>query len=509
MNLLIYQRLLFLPLVLVAANSLQICSKNNNNETTTLSSVCPTDNTCCGVSAGCISSNMGSLNATCCSEDEGGGGCPKGYECSGNSSCLVTSARPFDPLLQTLPRYTLCPSNASYYKIYGLPLQIHSSSRTPKTLLLPYFSSHGPLVSTLSSKIRLVIVVVHGGARNADDYYCPLLAARNSLQTSYHQEEEVLIVAPRFLTKHDHIGEKDHCDPNATAWLRFGGTGHGKWRYGAAAINAAAKDNDYTSFDALDRVIEHLRYITNDDCSIVVTGHSVGAQYVQRWSVLTNVEWKSSIRAVIMNPSSWTYLTPYRKIRDDWKIPTIRCLNYNSWPWGLEPEEHHKNMKKSFQSPYFDRVMQTSDIGHIIERYKSRQIYYLAGALDRCNMTGKFQWCQSHDLGTSCNDELQGNSRWVRAHRFVESLRISNITTQHTFLAVPNVGHDHAMMFTSPVGVSVLFPPAKEKVKRANESTKMMDFPHHSLSARFMRLVKVFVRSRLALMQAISGLLGS
>jgi len=413
-------------------------------------SVCPDGNTCCG-SLGCISSNMGSLTATCCSDADEHTGCPKGYACAANHSCHATPSRPPDPLLQTLPRYVLCPNTADLYQIYGLPLDDAN-----ETLLLPYYSSHGSITTTPNNNnhvVTLALVVIHGGARNADDYYCPALAARQ-LQRHYNPES-ILVVAPRFLTNQDTIHMNNNNTHNETI-LRFHGTGHGKWRFGASAVGHA----NLTSFDALDQLIVTLSSQSFPNLShIVVAGHSVGAQFVQRWSVLTSVEWNDNvtISAVVANPSSWTYLTPQRWIQGSWRIPPHhKCPFYNDWTWGLKNTVH----VAKYHSPYLNRALHQFGAKDMLHRYRQRQVTYLAGSLDRCNVTGKHQWCQSHDLGTTCADEVQGHSRWDRHFRFVKSLReLVNIsTTQQPSRVVYGVGHDHALMFTSSVGISALFP---------------------------------------------------
>lgn len=186
---------------------------------------------------------------------------------------------------------------------------------------------------------------------------------------------------------------------------------------------------------------------------IVITGHSVGGQFVQRWSLMTTSWVENRTSAVIMNPSSWTYLTPMRWSKGTWQIPgDVNCSGYNHWTWGLE---RHPTMK--MHSPYKDRMLDRLGVGGLVDRFADRRVTYLAGSADRCNVTGKGQWCQSHDLGTACMDELQGSSRLDRHFIYVESLRLVGIET-HEHLVVEGVGHDHALMFTSSVALSVLFP---------------------------------------------------
>ena len=237
---------------------------------------CPTDNTCCrmlsevddgcgdggilgedGVNGnrnrnhcrhtheeeplwGCVASDMGARNATCCTDDVGRTGCPSGYECrrrkdpanlydcvrSEPSTTTSKHKTTNDPLMRVLPRYRLCRAEESNRKIYGLP--IPSSSPPPATTrrsssyvgnrirdkersralpLVPpavteettgiselaYYSNLGPIdgiesadrhQAMLQSRVEMALVIVHGANRNADDYLCSAKATIE-LQTRY------------------------------------------------------------------------------------------------------------------------------------------------------------------------------------------------------------------------------------------------------------------------------------------------------------------------------------
>lgn len=323
-------------------------------------------------------------------------------------------------------------------------------------LELPYYSSHGPITLSSADKqdhwastVEIAVVVIHGGGRNADDYFCPMMAAVHN-QSHYPDARSVLVIAPRFLTLADGPIQWQQQERGAKA-LRWGGTGHGEWRYGDAAVNAH-NNKTITSFDAVDILMKVLK----DEAQfphlkhIVIVGHSVGGQFVQRWSMLT-AAWNARMSAVIANPSSWTYLTNLRWWEQQWQVPHYTaCPGYNDWTWGLQENP-------TMHSPYKDDVLAGLGVEGIIERFGQRQVTYLAGSRDRCNVTGLHQWCQSHDLGTTCMDELQGSNRWDRHVRYMKSLELVGIH-KHVSRVVEGVGHDHALMFTSPEAASVLFP---------------------------------------------------
>lgn len=96
-------------------------------------------------------------------------------------------------------------------------------------------------------------------------------------------------------------------------------------------------------------------------------------------------------------------------------------------------------------------------------QYAARDVLYLAGGADTCNVTTG--WCDSHGLETTCADELQGNMRLARADNYVKYLAayfgggVSNpaVPLRHKQVVVPGVGHDHSLMFESAEGQAALF----------------------------------------------------
>ena len=397
---------------------------------------CPTGNTCCrkkgGGPAGCIPSDLGALNATCCEDQLTG--CGVNYVCGADQTTCIAKPGNTDPLVQTLPRYQLC-SAPNLQAIYGLG---------DGAIKPAYYSTAGDLAipNTSFQKIRQVIVAVHGASRNADDYFC---AMHSTVETQTHRSaKEILVIAPRFAAESDERFS-----------LHNGGTpmrwNEGSWRYGLESSTSQT-----SSFSVLDDMIRLLSNSTQfpSPTRIRVIGHSAGGQFVQRWSLLTNV-WKEhpSVRAIVVNPSSYAYLTPLRKLpsNQQWQIPSrSKCPQYNSWEWGLET--NHESPR------YVRRVLQKWSVEQLIARFATRDVVYLAGDRDICNVPGEYTngWCFSHGLETMCMDLLEGNNRLQRHIQYFESLGLVNITSHRRSL-VPGVGHDHSLIFHSPVTRTFLF----------------------------------------------------
>lgn len=409
--------------------------------------LCPIGNTCC--KGGCISNNLGLGNATCC--QDGITGCGVGYRCGEevkngvDSQTCVATAQVKDPLLQRLPRYTLCrPAQSSLETLHGFPVEDPVSK-------LAYYSSHGDVVADADLRtVDHIFISIHGATRNADDYFCAASAAVQ-LQSVY---SNVLVVVPFFAAGSDGpllLRE------GGTA-LRWKGDADGPWRYGARSLHPIR----VSSFDAMDLLVETILLRTTN-AAMTIFGHSSGGQFVQRWSLLTSVD-SSRWRAIVANPSSYAYLTPLRKIQGQWQtVPgNSNCTRYNEWAWGLEDSE-------TIDDGYKRRAMRNMTAEGVVDRFRFRSVTYMIGSLDRCNVSGTTTsgWCMSDGLETTCMDDLQGSMRWERHFHYYESLGLVGIDLRHhRRVLVEGVGHDHTLMMQTPDAMSAIFPAKPESLDK-------------------------------------------
>lgn len=448
--------------------------------------VCPAHNTCCSIDNegryGCIPSDLGKYNATCCHDHDPLTGCGVGYECRSNFDttnrdepttnvffCQATSQIQ-DPLVQILPRYRLCTATEKLQQQYGLvlPTRNEDSSAVDPTGKgrLAYYSSHGDISTSArnttndqSSKfqnIKIAVIVIHGATRNADDYWCSMVTAAQQYSSSCQSIDasSILVVAPHFAN----VGDPDLQLVGGGPALQWKQDHDGAWRYGADAVYPFAEHHLPSSFDGVDALVSQFQNSTTFPSltRIVVAGHSSGGQFVQRWALLTPRWDHERMRAVVANPSSYAYLTPHRYIEGEWKIPPSGvCPQYNQWEWGLQIPDGKDSVR------YLNQSLQHLDgnLTALIERFLHRRTIYMIGAQDRCNTTGRTDWCYSHGLETTCADELQGSTRYERVFHYFQSLLRYNkaFSHRHEFRKVPEVGHDHSLMFNSPEGMKTLF----------------------------------------------------
>ena len=512
MSMVIMMTMMMMMVVTVVDALFEQCSPDRGG------GICPKGNTCCRLpdgTSGCISSDMGNYYGTCCADDDDDNdsdgarqatGCPVGYTCrSETHDCQWTGPSNYgDDLVSILKRYYLCHADPIRH-LYGYPIRkmkmIHGEHIDGK---LAYYSSHGSIydnttntsstttttsseptvadskMTTTTMMIQAIVVVVHGANRNADDYFCSMTKAVE-LQRRW-PSEQVLVIAPKFIAETDDDRSLD------SHFLYWETNTDGSWRYGANSKGPST----ISSYTALDTLIEGLWNQFPHAEQLVVVGHSSGGQMVQRWTVVTSV-WKDHhrMRAIVANPSSYVYLTPLRYSPSSdpsdhesnshahggvisggrWHVPNREyCPQYNQWQWGLDGGGPLEN-------EYIQKAL--TNITLVKERYAQRHVIYMAGRLDRCNVssssassssssttTGRTStsqtdnkpWCHSHGLETTCMDQWQGSNRFERQQRFMASLRLVNIWGEnHIQRLVPGVGHDHSLMFQSEEGLESLF----------------------------------------------------
>lgn len=417
---------LLLVVILKKNGAVEYCSEELGG------GVCPDRNTCCrrsDGSSGCIPADMGAYNATCCSDQLTG--CGYGFRCDDQLGCVAESFLT-DPLVQQLPRYTLC-STSKINDLYGLELDIEGHYDQH----LAYYSSHGMIESIRDGDVSTAVFVVHGSGRNADDYFCTMLAAAE-------KHQQALLIAPRFPLATDK-GLDIVGGGEVIQWKEDGNGG--SWRYGG---DSTVSLSSFSAFDALVRSVKDNLPSLKE---IVVVGHSAGGQFVQRWSMLTD-EWDSHFHAVVANPSSYAYLTNLRlnSTSQKWDIPDpATCDSYNKWGWGFESGGNR-------EVSYMSDALQLHGLDNLASRFLSRQIVYLSGERDVCTVTGRQSgWCYSHGLETTCGDMAQGVNRWERGLHYFRSLELTQVGHRHTRIPVPNVGHDHSLMLNSPEATRAIY----------------------------------------------------
>ncbi|PWN54335.1 hypothetical protein IE53DRAFT_296036, partial [Violaceomyces palustris] len=320
-------------------------------------------------------------------------------------------------------------------------------------------------------KVQRAVVMLHGLGRDAwgywDQGYVALLNATARRETQSNSSsirtggvgggeggrprlraDEVVIMAPLFLNQEDSgcfpVDEEGNPTSNALVWNRA------DWAEGADSIfpNSIYDDDDKTnftappvsSFEALDAVVgffsDRSRFPRMN--TIIIAGHSLGAQMAQRYALIGAVPSRSvSVHFVVANPGSFAYLS-------DWRPRSVQDCpeTYNNWKFGLAI------YSQRYLSDFISKSLDTSNnISSVIDRYRKRAVSYLFGLLD------------SSPGDMRCEAKAQGLTHLSRGRNFIAHLDQleGGFPSTHTVNFIPNVSHDGLGMFTSKAGLERLF----------------------------------------------------
>ncbi|UTV56889.1 alpha/beta hydrolase [Burkholderia arboris] len=288
---------------------------------------------------------------------------------------------------------------------------------------LPVYADH-PLDHAAPDVTR-VFIVIHGTLRNADAYYA---SGRKVVEQAGASGNGTMVVAPQFLTRAD---TRAFSLPASTlAWTQEG------WKGG----EPARQPGPISSFAALDALLAHFadRSLYPSLTTVVVIGHSAGAQLLQRYAVAGRegdalAHTGIAVRYVVANPSSYLYFDDERPNAD--AIAGGTCPRATQWKYGLKSAP-----------PY----VASQDARELETRYVARRVVYLLGQADTNPYT--------HFIDRSCAAMAQGPYRLARGLAYFDYLK-----TRHPddlaqqVVEVPGVGHDGLGMFTSACGLAVLF----------------------------------------------------
>ena len=284
-----------------------------------------------------------------------------------------------------------------------------------------------PLV-VRNPQITRALIVVHGAGRDADNYFRTALAAAFLADGL----ENTIVVVPRLASNSG--GCRDTLALNEVSWSCAGDS----WRSGGVATN----NDKLTSFDFTD---ELLRKLANKDVfpnlrAIVVSGHSAGGQYVDRYAMANTAHDTLGVAVtyVVSNPSSYAYLDNTRPNADGTEFRAFNdgrnCTTYNQWPYGLERRRAGYTAKESDDQ--------------LRKQLADRPVTYLLGEIDILPLGG---------FDNSCPAMAQGATRLARGQAFSKYVN-QKFGAHHTTTIAPLCGHNARCMFTAEPALPLLFP---------------------------------------------------
>jgi hypothetical protein len=292
-------------------------------------------------------------------------------------------------------------------------------------------------IDTPNKYIKQAVIIIHGVLRNADEYYPNMMAAVSHAGV----EETTLIVAPQFLLEEDLT--RFRLNEDILFW--GGETGEG-WKKGDDSITS--KDHhrkvSVSAFDVVDQIVGTISDLDTfpNFKRIVVSGHSAGGQYVNRYAAGTRIgstlPEDIQLRFIVANPSTYLYFNGERRVGDmnhEFATPENPDQGYDDYKYGL------LNL---------NRYMATTGIEEIRKSYPDKDVVYLLGGEDT----------REAHLEQTPNAILQGVNRLERGQVYYHYLKHffgTEITQTQKIAVIPCVGHDNAAIFKSEAGIRYLF----------------------------------------------------
>ncbi|KAI5263007.1 hypothetical protein E4T47_09141 [Aureobasidium subglaciale] len=289
-----------------------------------------------------------------------------------------------------------------------------------------------------NTKVQRVIVIIHGLNRDPLNYIWGVQGALNDVSKSGSgpSADNVQIIAP-FFPNGDDKG-------NVYPWIDGLAPGKGSntsclvWH---GADWSQAENNVYpsnkiatSSFDVLDQILTYYdnKAMFPNVNQIVVAGHSLGAQMVQRYAAVgKTLGLATRVNYWIGNPDSYVWFNADRP------VSTGSCTNYNDWRDGLDN-----------YTPTYGSTLVASGPAAVLSRYNSRSINYARGLQDMV------------DDSSRCGPDTTGANHQERFYNFIKAFPpacTSASSTSCKTVDLIDCAHDFGCMVNSAAGKSRFF----------------------------------------------------
>lgn len=268
------------------------------------------------------------------------------------------------------------------------------------------------------SKIERAIITIHGSVRNADTYFKSVWGLSKRLNV----ENKTIVISPHFKITGDQLKANE---------LYYSYEG---WWIGDQSINKPS----VSSFSVIDFFITKLankKHFPNLK-TLIITGHSAGGHMTGRLAIGTQADLKINhldITYVVANPGTYAYLSKKRPVKSQagvFAIPSSARCSYNRYKYGMDK----RNLYMSLAS-----------VEAMAARFIQRDVVYFLGEKD------------IGDVEQTCQAALQGPHRFARGKNYKDHIDEEYPANLHRLISVPNVGHTQYGMYTSDLGIKLLF----------------------------------------------------
>ncbi|ETS86981.1 hypothetical protein PFICI_00809 [Pestalotiopsis fici W106-1] len=319
--------------------------------------------------------------------------------------------------------------------------RIKDPSGANNNLTLINYYSHGKSGKRLvESNVQRAVVIVHGLNRDPGTYMSNMLSALSQVTTDSNiNTDSVAIMAPYFPNGDD----KNYGYPwtdglksgrgsttNALVWSGSQWSAGGNNQYPYTSKNTS-------SYAVLDQVIQYFDNTTlfPNMKQIVIAGHSMGGQTVQRYAAIgAQLNTKSPVSYWVANPNSYVWLSTDRP------FSTASCAAYDVYREGF-------TNFSTYPMTYATSLV-AQGRSAILANFNSKAVNYARGTKDL------------GDDSSGCAPGTTGSNRNERFFNFIKAFPPScpNPTGGNCdTVDFINSGHDGGAMMASSAGLARLF----------------------------------------------------
>ena len=311
----------------------------------------------------------------------------------------------------------------TYGQVESVGDQTFTFIKDSSAISLPIFCNMN--LNQTNNEVENAIIVIHGMARNAYDYF----ESVNSINSELGLDNRSMIIAPQFLINVD-MGTWN-LDSTIAFW-----SGTSSWLSGnlSNSTEQAPRDFEVSSFTIIDSLIHYLvsNFINIERVTLV--GNSAGGQLVNRYAAGSGMHYNHLVDYVVAAPSSFVYLDENRydsPFPFSWNEPST-CQSYNDYKYGLND---------------LNDYMESRGVDSIRLNYFAKKVSYLVG---------------ENDYGgtTDCSSMTQGDNRLARSIIYYNYLKFfygPEVSDRHRLAIIPNMSHSHFQIFNSLCGRSAIF----------------------------------------------------
>lgn len=285
--------------------------------------------------------------------------------------------------------------------------------------------------------IKRAVIVIHGQKNDPQSYEYAMLNALAAIPAPLNatiNRDSVAVMAPGFFNplRNEGLISDDNAASNALVFQDW------EWFSGGNSIYPS-NTSTVSSYDVMDQIIQYFdnKNIYPNMQRIVIAGHSMGAQLVNRYAAVgKDLQTVSPLVYYIGDPNGYLWFSDSRP------LDTSDCPTFNDWNDGLDNYNEYNT---------YNPELVAQGAAAVQANYNSRTIAYARATKDK------------GDYSENCNPYSTGANRYDRFFNFISAFPVTNDVDTCSLAGTCSTidyivaGHNDAVVFASDAGRARLF----------------------------------------------------